>query len=194
MKEKLEKQENRYINKKFGRLTVVKFSGYNKHKQSIWLFECECGNKKELILSKVKNGIIKSCGCITKEGIGVGVASFNEVYSTYKRRAIKKEIPFEITREEFKELTKHDCFYCGTSPNNKSSKSPLGEYTYNGLDRLDSTKGYTLNNVVPCCKKCNEAKMDLSPSDFYLWVEKAYLFMKKHETYFIKKGMRIHHG
>lgn len=29
-----------------------------------------------------------------------------------------------------------------------------------GLDQKDTAKGHTLDNVVPCCKRCNAVKMD----------------------------------
>lgn len=32
------------------------------------------------------------------------------------------------------------------------------ELTYNGIDRLDNSKGYTIDNSVACCSKCNIAK------------------------------------
>lgn len=184
---KLEYKKQEYINKKYGRLTVVKFIGYNKFKQSLWLFRCECGTEKELLLSPVKRGVIKSCGCITQDGVGAGNASFNEVYNTYKHRAYKKSIPFELSKYAFKDMTQRVCFYCGSYPNNKCSKSVNGDYVYNGLDRLDSSKGYTLDNIVPCCKKCNEAKMDSSLLDFYNWVQTVCEHIPED---FIKKGIK----
>jgi hypothetical protein len=35
-----------------------------------------------------------------------------------------------------------------------------------GLDRIDSTKGYSLNNVVCCCHKCNIMKLKMTTLDF----------------------------
>jgi hypothetical protein len=37
-----------------------------------------------------------------------------------------------------------------------------GKYVYNGIDRLDNTKGYTIDNIVPCCYKCNVLKKDFT--------------------------------
>ena len=35
-----------------------------------------------------------------------------------------------------------------------------------GLDRLDNSKGYVLDNVVPCCDKCNRLKhMNISKDE-----------------------------
>jgi hypothetical protein len=39
-------------------------------------------------------------------------------------------------------------------------------YVYNGIDRLDSSKGYVLENCVPCCSEINWAKRVMSFEDF----------------------------
>lgn len=62
-----------------------------------------------------------------------------------------------------------NCFYCDSEPSNMISQYG---FKYNGLDRVDSSKGYSLSNVVTCCKICNRAKSDLSQKDFYDWIEK----------------------
>ena len=45
---------------------------------------------------------------------------------------------------------------------------------YNGIDRVDSSKGYEYNNVVSCCKNCNSAKMQLSIKEFKEHIIKIY--------------------
>ena len=55
------------VGKKYGRLTVIENLGLNKHRQYEWLCQCECGNYKIVITSHLKNGIVKSCGCLVKE-------------------------------------------------------------------------------------------------------------------------------
>lgn len=57
---------------KFGRLTVVSFSGYrregkNGHKTSEWKCKCECGNEVVVTKSRLKSGNTKSCGCMKTE-------------------------------------------------------------------------------------------------------------------------------
>jgi hypothetical protein len=49
-----------------------------------------------------------------------------------------------------------------------------GNYTYNGLDRVNNSKGYTRTNVVPCCIICNNAKRTLSLSEFLEWIGQVY--------------------
>ena len=45
-----------------------------------------------------------------------------------------------------------------------------GVFIYNGIDRLDPTRGYIAKNVVPCCKTCNVAKLRMSREEFLNWV------------------------
>jgi hypothetical protein len=42
----------------------------------------------------------------------------------------------------------------------------LDTFIYNGIDRVDNNKGYTIENCVPCCTAVNYAKLDMSYSDF----------------------------
>lgn len=58
-------------NKKFGRLLVLgvgePFVNKNGQKSKRWLCKCDCGNMTNVRTTHLKNGAIKSCGCITKE-------------------------------------------------------------------------------------------------------------------------------
>jgi hypothetical protein len=47
----------------FGRLTVVKHFGENKHKSTLWLCKCVCGNEKAILGAHLRSGVTKSCGC-----------------------------------------------------------------------------------------------------------------------------------
>lgn len=49
-----------------------------------------------------------------------------------------------------------------------------GGYVYNGLDRRNNNKGYTHDNIVPCCKPCNYAKRDMNIEEFRNWVRRVY--------------------
>jgi hypothetical protein len=57
-------------------------------------------------------------------------------------------------------MIKKSCYYCNYS----NEKEVLG------IDRLDSTKGYLLENCVPACKLCNRMKHIYHPEFF---IEKA---------------------
>lgn len=99
---------------------------------------------------------------------------FHAVFGLYRNGANRrKSVPFQITIEEAIPLFKANCHYCGDAPENvvKIGKRIV---TYQGIDRIDSSLGYTSTNVVPCCKKCNYAKHVLSYTEFITHVTKIY--------------------
>ena len=51
---------------RYGRLTVVERSGDIGGKTA-WLCICDCGNKKRITATNLKQGITKSCGCYQNE-------------------------------------------------------------------------------------------------------------------------------
>lgn len=87
-------------------------------------------------------------------------------YKSYKRNANHRNIEFDITFADFKEITSKECSYCG-------SKEKL-----NGIDRLDNAKGYTIENCVSCCEWCNIIKIDHSASELKEQIYKMYHYMK----------------
>lgn len=53
--------------KKFNHLTALSFSHKDKNRKTYWDFLCDCGEIKTLRTDCVKNGSIKSCGCLKRE-------------------------------------------------------------------------------------------------------------------------------
>ena len=51
------------IGKRFGRLTVIEYSG-TKHGQCLWKCVCDCGKVKIVYGNNLRNGVTKSCGCL----------------------------------------------------------------------------------------------------------------------------------
>ena len=80
----------------------------------------------------------------------------NYHYQIYKRSAMIKILEFTITEEEYLLKVVNPCYYCRI----------IQEKGFNGLDRLDSTIGYTLENIVSCCQMCNMMKGSLGPTIF----------------------------
>lgn len=52
---------------KFNRLTVLYFSHKDKFLHPIWVCKCDCGNIISVLLSNLKSGKTKSCGCLRRE-------------------------------------------------------------------------------------------------------------------------------
>jgi hypothetical protein len=101
-----------------------------------------------------------------------GESSFNTLYRDYIKRAKTAGLIFNLTRDEFRALTKQPCNYCGREPKNigrKIRRHP-DSYVYNGVDRVDNSCGYVLENCVSCCEICNRAKKDLTLDDFKVWI------------------------
>lgn len=82
-------------------------------------------------------------------------------YTTYKRSAQDKRLDFTIPEEDFMTMVKNPCYYCGI----------LQEKGFNGIDRLDSTQYYTIENCVSCCEMCNMMKGSAGPNIFVHRVE-----------------------
>lgn len=52
---------------KFGRLTAIERAFSNKHGNSQWLCQCECGKLVVVNSQKLKQGHVKSCGCLNRD-------------------------------------------------------------------------------------------------------------------------------
>ena len=122
-------------------------------------------------------------GCrITREvgdrKLKFGLANMRAIILHYKQSAKIRGIEWKLTEEQFGELTQKNCYYCGVKPNqiarSSRNRKSNGDYVYNGLDRVDNIKGYTIDNVVPCCKQCNTSKNNLTLQDFKNWVVRVY--------------------
>lgn len=55
------------IGQKFGRLTVIDFSGLKRGDRWLWTCRCKCGNTVYVPACRLKNGTTKSCGCYRKD-------------------------------------------------------------------------------------------------------------------------------
>lgn len=58
---------NPLIGLRFGRLVTLEETRMGKHRAMVC--QCDCGRKKQVWLSHLKCGRIKSCGCLARENI-----------------------------------------------------------------------------------------------------------------------------
>ena len=56
------------IGQQFGRLTVIEHAGKNKFGKVMWLCQCEDGNIVTVSSNVLRQGLCRSCGCITRGG------------------------------------------------------------------------------------------------------------------------------
>ena len=166
------------IGEKIGRLLVLEdYKEYTNNRSMRKLkCRCDCGNTIIVYKQKVLGGATKSCGCLQKETRlslgekrkkGYGEAATNECFLSYKLCAKKRGYPFELTKEQFKQIVVQPCIYCGASlTQEKRIKGNNGTFKYTGIDRYDNDKGYTVENSVPCCGKCNRTKTNMDIEEF----------------------------
>lgn len=184
-----------YTGVRVNKLLVLKFKEFKIKPYGripVWECRCDCGNIKDVTTTALTNKQ-QSCGCNLESyrknhknarTLPAGEAMFNNLYSTYVYRASRKNIIFNISKDDFRSLTKQKCFYCNSSPaticgKNFKSKLRNGTYTFNGLDRIIPQKGYVLTNVVACCEICNKAKRDLPFEKFINWIKNITSYASK---------------
>ncbi len=97
-------------------------------------------------------------------------------YARYAESARNRSFDFELSFEQSEKITKENCYYCGAVPRQMrmfGTKSSIG-FKRNGIDRVDNSKGYTIENCVPCCSECNFAKGSMDKDDFLNLVSRIY--------------------
>lgn len=94
--------------------------------------------------------------------------------------AVSRSLEWSITKAHVKALLESRCFYCDACPESVRHYGPENSllYKHGGIDRINSFIGYTIENTVACCTKCNYAKNDMNITDFSQWVYTVYTHMK----------------
>jgi len=172
------------VGERYGRLAVTEFS-HVQSGNSYWKCLCDCGNICVKSANTMRISSTLSCGCSKALKYSPGETGLKILYNRYKINANNRNIGFDLTIEEFKDITSKECFYCGEKPNFFSGEPAITKtmrnhtlYRYNGIDRVDSSRGYEKNNIVPCCKWCNLAKGNKKVEEFKEHIFKMYNFMK----------------
>lgn len=178
-----------FSGQKFGSLIVVREVASiraGKAKQSVRRVEvrCDCGKSVEARLSSVRNGQSKKASASGKlRRKAPGEHAINSVVNTYVQAARRRKHAFELSREQVVRLIFSNCYYCGSEPKNvRGANGMFGSIRYNGIDRVDNSKGYTDDNCVPCCETCNKAKNKMTFAEFADWVKRLIQHFPKHES------------
>src|SRR5271166_3718157 len=106
---------------KFGNWAVLRYS-HRKGNRYYWLCRCVCGKLKASCSNDFTTGKSNSCGCKAielrrkKAMKPKGQSGFNALYNRYKNGAKKRNLAFQLDKNEFKILTQGHCYYCGIPP------------------------------------------------------------------------------
>lgn len=161
--------------KRFGKLVPLSYEyvAYRAGgpKKWYWRCRCDCGNECYKTAHALQNSGTHECpGCSIhtkklKITLPENGAAWNKAYAIVKHNALNRGYSFLLTMEQFKTLCSQPCYYCGADPNlpmfsGRKRKVPVA--FRNGIDRFDNSKGYVVENCVPCCFSCNQMKSNAS--------------------------------
>ena len=178
---------------KIGKLIVIKQTVppfWNDYNMGKYLAKCECGREIEITGRHISSNLGQSCGCLKHKSSSTRVYGKNATiaycYRSHKssaNRGIRKFQP--LSYNDWFSIVFLPCHYCGQIDiRNKYTAPSLykklvhktrieeSEIKINGVDRIDSSKGYELDNCVPCCSKCNIMKLDYTTNEFLQHIEK----------------------
>jgi hypothetical protein len=156
------------IGDKIWMLTVVGHSlleQNNGRKRNYYQCKCDCGNEKIVYVEscKLKSGRFKSCGCKRASAGGISNTKKYRMWKSAQERAIKKGLEFSIQLEDIK--IPETCPLLNT-------KLIEGDREYTpSLDRIDSKKGYTPDNVWVISHRANQIKNDATLEELKLIIE-----------------------
>lgn len=159
---------------KFGKLTLIKIYDKDRHKNIRWLCKCDCGVETVVISNILFNKKVESCGCLNHQR---GKKSrhfkgYEEIHKTFwnsiTKGAKRRGLLFALTMEEVWDLFIKQGRKCAISglPLRFKDKS-IGSDGTASLDRIDSAKPYTIDNVQWTHKDINIMKQSY-PQEIFI--------------------------
>ena len=144
----------------FGRLKVVELMPKGPpsppHTGQLYMCECACGVYKPVRREYLVNGT-QSCGCRVAHPFSTKpeLRPYEATYRTLLY-ANRNRYNVYLTYDEFLKFTEMKvCHYCGDALHWQEWADNNGGYK---LDRKDNDFGYSVDNCVPCCTRCNIGK------------------------------------
>lgn len=122
-----------------------------------------CNKNKELSEFDNKRNHCKDCRVLYKNNnkktkIDIYMPNLNLIFKNCVKYAKKRNKEWNIEFEDYCRLRTSQCFYC----NNLLGKRGVG------LDRINNLMGYGIDNVVPCCGRCNIFRSDIYEFDDFV--------------------------
>ncbi len=176
----LEERRSFHSGKKYNYLLVKDVIRHHKHDYYVAVCLCDCGTDKEIPLKCVIRNITKSCGCIIKKHLYIRGSTI--LRDRYKKKCEYRGLKFELELSEFEYLISQPCYYCGIKDSCQLNRRHV-IVKYNGIDRIDNSKGYNYDNCITCCVHCNVAKSTMTLNEFKSWIKRVY-----NHTFFSKES------
>lgn len=158
--------------KTFGHLTVIEQADSTITGQTVWRCKCTCDNMILVKGYRLRQGKTH-CGCQRKTGWdNHSFRGYKEIHRSYwtsiQRGAISRKFLFEITIEQAWNVFEKQHGLCALSGMPLVMSQTRGQMTAS-LDRIDSTRGYVLDNIQWVHKMVNRIKMDIPEHEFIKW-------------------------
>lgn len=92
----------------------------------------------------------------------------------FKKKGEARGHKWSLSFDQVKDLVLSNCHYCGSEPWTTRFQRNYwnSSIKINGIDRKDNSKGYYLQNCVPCCGICNRAKSSMTYQDFMNYINR----------------------
>ena len=141
----------------------------------VWRCRCDCGNEHYYTTTtNITCKRVKSCGCMNGERATSDGGGARTLMRTYKVLAKKRNLVWDLSPEQWDEPIHKNCHYCGVAPSQVlRASSRYYPLIYNGVDRVNSKLGYTVNNCVSCCKHCNRSKWEFTVDEWHEHMKKV---------------------
>lgn len=127
--------------------------------------------------SKGQNRFYCDLDCMQR-GLALGRVqqgtALRNLFCRYKQTAKRRKVSFDLTILEFRILVERSCHYCGDAPAQVARAKSGETLKYNGVDRVNNSLGYSVENSVSCCGVCNRWKSSMSRDEFLKHIEKIF--------------------
>ncbi len=125
----------------------------------LWACKCDCGCLGEVDASNLRDGRSAQCKvCRARK------RPFEYIFNAVRSQAKNRGISFGLSYEDLLGYTNTKvCHYCNDpvawSPHSlrDGNRKTIGSRGYH-LDRKDNALGYSKDNCVVCCQRCNMGK------------------------------------
>lgn len=166
---------------RFGKLTTIEDVGsytFGSVKYNMWSCICQCGTTKPYKACDLRANRVQSCGCSRTENPNWGQKPipkdskyfFQSWLDIWKRKSTKRhDREFTLTLQELDQIYEQQsgkCYYTGRNLTLASTAKYAINETSVSIDRIDNSKGYTVDNVVLCEKMVNVSRNTQTQEEF----------------------------
>lgn len=179
---------------KIGFLTIG--DRFIKNDRNVYTCFCICGKTVTYSQDSLhSHGRVTSCGCKRRKNQEEII--WGTYIKSYINGAKDRGLKWELQPEQVKTIATSPCHYCSAPPRRNDTAANHYKrgcissgttkkwdkdfydskiiYT-NGIDRLDSSLGYVIKNVVPCCYPCNRGKSSMLLEEWYNYLDRLVKF------------------